>query len=527
MLVATSAPYLVNFFSTPSGYDYTWIIPPYPDDSFGYAAWAQQAAHGAWLFKIKFTAIPHAPFLFHPFFLICGWLSALFLCDVGIVFFAVKAIGVVLFFAVFYRYVDYLKLNTTTSVVATIMVGVSSGLGGLFALAGWTRMSMFPADLWMPEVSTYWSLLWNPLFPFSLSLFLLCIYWLDRGSGERIAADFWRSGIATGIMALIHPYSVPFLLAFAAILTGVRCRIRSIEYFGRYIGSALPFLIYLFWVSHSNRLASQHSVQGVMKSPHPVAYAIGFGLPLVLVAVGLVVRGKLLLTRYWHFLLWFLLSAALAFFPFWYQRKLVFGAHIALCMLAAIVFNSILSAIASRQLRRIVMIASAIILLPLIAVTPAYLLYTQRREVRQNRDSAYYISDAMMNALRALRKESKPDEVTIALYSTSRLIAAFAGNTVVWGHWAMSIDFKERQKWTEEMFSLQADWTDEKRAAQFWGDNAQLLFADGPLKQSIESSPNQWDVILKGATKIFENSSVVIYRRPANLSMPALIGRGS
>ncbi len=517
VLVATSAPYLVNFFSTPSGYHYTWIIPPYPDDSFGYAAWAQQAAHGAWLFKIKFTAVPHAPFLFHPFFLICGRLSALFSCDVGTAFFAVKAIGVVLFFAVFYRYIDYLKLNTTASVVATILVGISSGLGGLFALAGWTRMSIFPADLWMPEMSTYWSLLWNPLFPFSLSLLLLSIYWLDRGSREGIAADFWGSGIANGVMALIHPYSVPFLLAFAAILTVVRCGIKSIGYFGRYLGSALPFLIYMFWVSQSNRLVLQHSVQGAMKSPHPIVYAIGFGLPLVFVAVGLVVRGKLLLIHYWHILVWFLLSAVLAFFPFWYQRKLVFGAHIALCILAAVVFDSILSAIASRQLRRIAMFASAIIFMPLLAVTPAYLAYRQRQEVKQNRDGAYYISDAMMEALRALRKESKPDEVTIALYSTSRLIAAFAGNTVVWGHWAMSIDLKERQKWTQKLFSSQADWSDVNRAAQFWGDNAQLLFADGPLKQSIELHPYQWEVILKGATKIFENASVVIYRRPADL----------
>ena len=112
-----------------------------------------------------------------------------------------------------------------------------------------------------------------------------------------------------------------------------------------------------------------------MKSPHPIAYAIGFGLPLVFVAVGLVVRGKLLLIHYWHILVWFLLSAVLAFFPFWYQRKLVFGAHIALCILAAVVFDSILSAIASRQLRRIAMFASAIIFMPLLAVTPAYLAY--------------------------------------------------------------------------------------------------------------------------------------------------------
>ena len=124
VLVATSAPYLVNFFSTPSGYHYTWIIPPYPDDSFGLRGLGRNRRHTErGCLRSSSPAVPHAPFLFHPFFLICGRLSALFSCDVGTAFFAVKAIGVVLFFAVFYRYIDYLKLNTTASVVATISLG--------------------------------------------------------------------------------------------------------------------------------------------------------------------------------------------------------------------------------------------------------------------------------------------------------------------------------------------------------------------------------------------------------------------
>src|SRR5436309_978098 len=99
VVAATSLPYLLNWFATPAGYHYTWIIPPYSEDSFGYMAWAQQAAHGAWLFTIKYTALPHKAFLFHPFFLFSGWMSALFSGNIGVVFLVMKAIGVVLFFA--------------------------------------------------------------------------------------------------------------------------------------------------------------------------------------------------------------------------------------------------------------------------------------------------------------------------------------------------------------------------------------------------------------------------------------------
>src|SRR6202011_2838235 len=155
VVVAISAPYVFNWLATPAGYHYTWIVPPYPEDSFGYIAWAQQAAHGAWLFKIKYTALPHSAFLFNPFFLLCGWISALLRLDIGIVFLVVKAIGAVLLLATFYRYTDYLRLNPTQSVAAAILLGVSSGFGGILAVFDSINSpSIFPADLWMPELST-------------------------------------------------------------------------------------------------------------------------------------------------------------------------------------------------------------------------------------------------------------------------------------------------------------------------------------------------------------------------------------
>jgi hypothetical protein len=40
---------------------------------------------------------------------------------------------------------------------------------------------------------------------------LLSIYWLDRGTREARSSDLWLAGLATGVMALIHPYSLPLL----------------------------------------------------------------------------------------------------------------------------------------------------------------------------------------------------------------------------------------------------------------------------------------------------------------------------
>jgi hypothetical protein len=268
MVLATSVPYLVFWFHTPAGYHYSWILPPFPEDSFAYMAWSRQAVNGSLLFQLKYTALPHAAFLFQPFFLVGGWISRLFGCDIGIVHWALKAVGVVLFFAAFYKYTDYLGLSRFQSIAASVFVGVSSGFGGLFAFLGLAKQwHIVPADLWMPEVSTYWSLLWNPLFPYSLTLIVLIVYCLDRGTRNARQSDFWLGGFAIGILALIHPYALPMLVAYAVIITVARRAPDALGFLLRFFAAAFPFVIYVVLVSILQPLMSQHSTRGKMVSP--------------------------------------------------------------------------------------------------------------------------------------------------------------------------------------------------------------------------------------------------------------------
>lgn len=512
VVVLTSASYLINWWSTPDGYQFTWILPPYPEDSFGYMAWAQQAAHGAWLFKIKYTALPHSAFLFNPFFLLCGWMSALLKLDIGVVFLVVKAIGAVLLLATFYRYTDYLRLNPTQSVAAAILLGISSGLGGILAVLGFASSPpTYPADLWMPEMSTFWSLLWNPLFPWSLTLMLLSIFWIDRGTAEQRASDLWLSGLATGVMALVHPYSLPLLFTMAVIIAVVRVKTAALGYLFRYFAAAAPFVIYLIITSRTNALVAKHSVMGEMKSPPIAGYLLGFGFPLFLFIVGVVMARGALVKRHWQLILWFFLSILFAYFPFWFQRKLVFGAHIPLSILAGVALDLVFSKWSIGGARRVAGAVATVVLLPFLIATPTYLLITQYQKVKANADGAYFVKNEIMDGLKILRQRSRPEDVVFAALATSRLIPAFSGNTVVWGHWAMSIDLRERQTWSMNVFGAQSD---EKRSAEFWGNDIQFVFADGEVKQWFENHPFMAGLILKDSHKVFENSSVVIYQRP-------------
>lgn len=517
LVVLTTIPYLVNWRDTPQGQHYTWILPPYPEDSFAYQAWAQQAANGALLFRDKYTALPHAPFLFHPFFLVSGWIGALTGGEMGVVFLVLKTIGVVLFFAAFFRYLDFLGLSKMQSVSATVLAGISSGFGGLIMMLGLgpPRWPMPLVDLLLPDVNTFWSLLWNPLFPFSLTLLVLVMFWLDRGTREGRAGDFWWAGLATGALALLHPYSQPLVLTSAVVLAVARRGGRTAGFLGRYFLAAGPFLVYLVLMTVFDPLVTRHDVQGQMKSPAIGSYIYGFGLPLLLTGAGLVLGRQSLLRRWWPVVLWFCLAVAFAYLPVWFQRKLVFGSHVPLCILAGISFGVILERFTDRTARKFILAVALVIGLPLAASTSAWLLKNEWVEVATNADGAYYVSDDLMGGLRFLKEHSRPGEVVCATLNTSRLIPAISGNTVLWGHWAMTVDNAERQAWFARLFGVAADPNDPKRAGEFWDTGIRYIFAEGGLKESIERNPQMWRSILEQADQVYTNESVVIYKRRA------------
>jgi hypothetical protein len=167
----------------------------------------------------------------------------------------------------------------------------------------------------------------------------------------------------------------------------------------------------------------------------------------------------------------------------------------------------------SRPRTRAVILGVAVIICPvLLSATPIHLLVSEFREVRANSDGVYFIADELMEGLNFLKDQSRPSAVVFATASTSHLIPAFSGNSVVWGHWAMSIDRIERKKWWAELFKKDSDWNDPERSREFWGSGIDYIFADPRLRGWIQQRPWAWRVILADADRVFANASVVIYR---------------
>jgi hypothetical protein len=504
MVAATSAPYLVYFLATPAGYQYTWILPPYPEDLLSYLAWSQQAASGSILFKLKYTALPHPAFLLHPLFLLFGFMSSWSGVEVNIVHFVMKALGVILFWLIFFRYIAYLKLNAFESMAASVMVGISSGFGWLAHVYGVYHKS---ADLLFPGLNTYFAFMWNPLFPYSFALILLVVYLLDSGTGQAKQSHAWLSGLSVGLLALIHPYDIPLLYTLAISVILIRLRSRAPGFLLRFFISSLPFVLMEFLISKFHPLASRHSLQGNMPSLPLLAYLFGFGLPLLIVGAGVMIDKIKIIKKYHILFLWICLGVFLGYLPFWFQRSCMSAVHVPICILAGLSLNLITAKLIHAKIKVWILYGSLLVLIPLLTSTQIFILAEQWKTVSKNIKGYYFISDSLISGFDFLKRNSNQNDIVFASLSTSKFIPAFSGNSVVWGHWAMSVDYLDRLEWFK---SLMKQKSGEYTRQHFRETGIRYIYLDGMYKQYFHGKDGMW--LVTGARKVFENDGVIIYR---------------
>lgn len=513
MAALTTIPYFWAYWATPPGFVYTWILPPYAEDSIAYMAWSRQAANGLVLFSLKYSALPHAPFLFHPIFLVCGWLAALTQAQIGVIHLLVKEIGVALFFIVFFKYIAYLKLNRLQAMAACVLAGLSSGFGALLLdiLGAEAFGRHFPMDLWLVDCNTFWSLLWNPLFPYALSLMLLSVYLMDKGTSESNRSRVVLSGLCVGLLALIHPYETAVLVPLLAAIALVRLKRGALPDLARFAAGAAPLVIYVAAVAYFDPILQQHASAGHsnMKSPSPIAYVLGLGLPGLLALGGALFHAGSVVKKYWFLLLWIFISLVMSHMPFWFQNKLLFGSHIPVCIVAAVSFGLFFPKILQSSWgKRTLMVFT---LAPLLCYTSVGVVKDCLEIARRNADGAYRISRDVLDGLNYLKKNSRPEEIVFAGTATSLKIPAYAGNTVIWGHWAQSVGLKERTLWAHRVFDADSGLTDPERTREFYAMGVRYVFLDGSMRALYEKRPALW--MTAGADKVFENPEVLIFKR--------------
>jgi hypothetical protein len=508
ILVLTTAPYLVDFLLTPKGWSYAWIVPPYPADSYAYRAWAKQAFDGAWLFSLKYTSHPNRPFLFLPFFLFAGRLARVTGADIGLTLLFLKAAGTGLFFWAFGGLLRRLKMTPFQSIAACVFAGIASGAGGVLPLLSEATLTRAwtPTDAWLVDSNTFWSLLWSPVYPFSLALVVLCVRFADEAFGDGDARAAWLSGACICALAVLHPYPIAVLVPLVTALAIVRRPRHAAALWLRFAAAAFPGAAYAAGLSIFHPLIRAHNALGSEESVTIVAALAGLGFPLILAAAGVYAEGKAFARRHWFLLAWAGLSVGLALCPIWLRSKYLFASHLPVCLLAGAAAQSLLG-----DLRRNARVAA--LLMIAFPFTQLVHLSETFSEVSANPENGYRVSPGMREALTWLDEHADKSSRVFATAPTSAKVCAFSGDTVFWGHWAQAIDYDEQSDILKAVSSGD-DWLPAaERRRRFWGFGVDYLVVDGKWV-SVFATGQPAAALLVGAEPVFSNDEVRIYRRP-------------
>jgi hypothetical protein len=484
-LTLASGPYLYGWLNTPPGSLYSGLTSNI-DDCLVYFSWMLEAGRGHVLHHNLFSTEAQSPKLLYVWFVVLGVLA--------------KAIGLPLAFhlgrilggAALLRAVVWLLHETIQSErarkLAFALVCFSSGFGwlsgGYNPAKGFTSQ---PIDTFQPEAITFLSLYYSPLFAPMTALMVVFFASLLKSERTRKLTDLWPACAAGAILGNSHTYDVVHLLAVAwvyklfTLLPGPPPnpgrRVEKREWKGLLIATAacLPTTAYTAWASRVDPLfkARAWTNEGTF-TPALWWVLLGFGLPLLFALITLLPRYRGAGGPKLRFLLiWLLVGIAVAYLPVPFQRKMLMGAHIPVCLLAGVGLDA-LTARLSGDFPKIAALFGVLLTIP---SNVLYLLADIGRLDSNSGTTARkpYLSADDQKALAYLREHAaetdavlvSPDPDSLKRYPgmfephLNAYVAGWAGVICYNGHWSETLAYPKKNGAALRFF--RSDTDDETR----------------------------------------------------------------
>ncbi len=440
LLVVCFLPLVYGFNAAPDGWQFTGFHTPGLNDYQGYVAWMRQASDGHFLFIDRFTTEAAGRISFHPVFWLVGAASGITGLPILAFWYLVVGACLVLMVAAIYRFCAEFTDSVGTRVLSTVLATTASGLGWLFPGSAATSVIERPIDLWMEEANQFRAVC-SSFFTLTLALalMLLAVVWMLRyyRDGQLRAAVI--AGLLALVLGMVHPYDLLTLYAILGVWTLFAGRRR---WPGMIVLVAIsaPILVYGFLAVRFDPVLSQLDLE--MAMPPLSAYVIGWGLPLLLAAVALLMpsvwRDHRRLTL---LLVWVVVNLALLLAPIDIRRKLAWGLQAIFCLLAAMSLRALIlwlaAPLADRpSWRRAVAVTMAAIAAVVMAFGSWQFFLLQF----QDRSAGRYLPEGVMEAFRVLDEQAAADDVVLAGPGIAGFIPGWTGSTAFWGHWALTVD---------------------------------------------------------------------------------------
>ncbi|MCA9875257.1 MAG: hypothetical protein KC441_16415 [Anaerolineales bacterium] len=483
LLGLTAVPYLLASLTVQPGMVFTGTLMN-PEDTQTYFAKMLQGYDGRWLYTIVFTAEPHQPAFLGGFYIFLGHVARWTGLTLTAVWHLARSVSVLLLAAATYGFIAYFVTDRRTRMTAFLTAVFGAGLGWLLFLfyqPYW--LGAFPVDFKMPEAHLFFTSLTFPHIILSTALLLISFWALLQAFDNKESSRGWAYAVLASVinlgLSVLHPLLVYLIVLtyglYWLLLAWRAGRILWRE--GFLLGAALvlPGLLNLYYgysLLTNDVLRGWDAQRESTLSPPWPHWLLAYG-PLLLLAglhayhhwrSGQKVPGR------WLFLwTWVLAAALLVYAPLSSQRRFVQGVHVPLSILAAAGLVEVVLpwVLRTRPLRAVLSheryseqgLTRFFIALFLLVISLSNLYVfasVSTSAVVQQPDLLFRPQDEA-TAVQWLRDNVARTAVVLGEYETGNYVAGQAGNPVVLGHWAETIDYATKTAVVVQFFDAATD----------------------------------------------------------------------
>jgi len=446
LVVVTTLPYILGYAVQGDEWHFTGFLFGVEDGN-SYIAKMLLGSQGAWLFRTPYTGLQQRGVVAFLPYLLLGKIAAGVELHQQLValYHLLRVIATPLAVIANYQFISLFVRSERWRRWATVLATAGGGLGWLLVILGKSPLlGSLPLDFYSPETFGFLAFFGLPHLVLARALMLIGL--VNYLRSPESARRGWIAGVCFLGLTLVQPLAVISAFAVIAIhqviLFGVlliRRRWRSwLLWFGaalRAIVIPSPMIIYLAIAFLRDPFLQVWTTQNRILSPHPVHYAVGYGLlalPALFGGWRLVREGD---DRALLLVTWVLAFPVLAYAPHNLQRRLPDGVWVALVTLSAVGFA--VWRLKKTRLNRWIGWAVLILALP-----SSLMLVAGGFGVALTPNEPSFRSADEIKAIQWLSDEVEPGSLVMAAFESGNVLPAWAPVRVVIGHGPESADLQ-------------------------------------------------------------------------------------
>lgn len=439
------------------------------DDGNVYLSQIRQYAQGRLFAADQYTTLPQTPRYLNLLWFTLGQVQRLTGLPSILLYHLARLLGGIALLYLIYLLAAQVGLSHRGRILAFLLSCLSSGLGWIVYLAVHSGVLTYaqgealgPIDtgagwMLMPEAHTSMTLLFHPHFIVGVALMCGTYLWALRAAVAPGLRPAVLAGFCLLLLGNIHTYdtlTVCPVLGLWFLLLALRGRLPWLRAAGRYaliLGVGLPTTLWQYYLLQSDPTWAAKGATPTL-SPPLTGYLLGYGLIFALALAAAVYAVRAAFFRREHegsdaFLLlviWAGLSLALAYLPVAFQRKLIEGLDVALCLLAA----WLVAQVWGRRLSRSSFAVASFALVALSVPSNLFVVADGLAGMRANSRLMIsyllppnYLTSGELAALDWLAVHTTERDAVLASKLFAVYIPAHAPCRVVSGHWGETVDF--------------------------------------------------------------------------------------